>query len=254
MAKNELHSLLAVEGDLKNISNKVLNEAASTFTKKGDHFEGLRKLYTAFSEEEQETNNIESKNIVTTVAEKLDYITNPVSKSIDATISKEETNASGNAKAEVEINGINLGALSATALLALEKELVKLRGIYSTIPTLDPSRSWRRDESEVGMRFITDPVKSIRTQKVQSFTTVAQATKEHPAQVAQVTKDVNIGKYETTYVSGKITPLVKSRLLGRIDNLIEGVKKARSVANQAEVVRNKLGEKIFSYIHGEDLK
>ena len=38
MGKNVLHSLLAVENDLKNVALKVIREATTTFTKKDEHF------------------------------------------------------------------------------------------------------------------------------------------------------------------------------------------------------------------------
>lgn len=251
MGKNVLHSLLAVEGDLKNISSKVLREAVTTFNKKDDHFDGLVKEYTAFDEANSNTNNTESKSMVTTVLEKIVYVQDPIAKAINATVSKEETNSSQNAVASLIVGDVNFGTFSATSLLALEKELAKIRDMYARIPTLDPVKKWARDEMVSGMVYKTDPVTTFRTQKVEDFVIVVEPTEHHPAQTAKVTKDVTIGKYETTYSSGKITPLMKSKLLEKIDLLIQAAKKARSAANGAEVVSTDIGNKIFDFINAE---
>jgi len=249
MSKDSLHSLLAVETDLRNVATKVINEAQTTFQKRDDHFEGLVKTYSAFKEEDEFTNTTEHKEIVTTVAEKLNYLKSAVSKGIDALISKEETNSSGEAIAKLAVAGQDFGELSATSLLALEKELTKIRGLYSSIPTLDPAKSWKRNEMTDGVSFQTEPVSTIRTTKTEDFQVIVPPTEHHPAHVEKVIKNENIGKYETVYKSGKLTPLMKSQALGRIDELLVAVKKARSEANSVTVKRTKVGENIFSFIN-----
>ncbi len=248
--KDALHSLLAVEGDLRKVASKVQNEAVTLFTKKDDHFEGLVKVYEAFNDDDAtRTNNTDRKELVTTVADKLNYVKKAMSKGINAQISKEETNSSGNAKEVLRVGDVTFGELSATSLLSLEKEIVNIRKMYATIPTLDPAKHWQRDEDEEGMRFKTEPQKTFRTSKDSDWVIVAPATKEFPAQVKQVTKDTTVGNYLVTYTSGKITPLMKSQLLERVDDLLLAVKSARSKANQAEVVRSYVGSSIFEYIN-----
>jgi hypothetical protein len=249
--KSVLHSLLAVEPDLKAVASKIKNEAVGTFTKRDDHFEGLIKTYEAFDENATGTNNTENKEVVTTVLQKLLYIKNSIVAGLDAQLSKEETNGSGNAKADLIVGDVNFGSFSATSLLALEKELVQWRKIYSSIPTLDPAKSWKLDEMSELALYITEPVSTFRTAKVEDFITVYDATEFHPAQVEKVTKDKTVGKYQTVYKSGKITPLAKSKMLSRLDVLLLAIKIARSKANQAEIVKVDLGNKLLDYINGE---
>ena len=66
-AKNPVHALLAVETDLKNVSSKIMNEAASTFSKKGEHFDGINKRYISEDDSAVGTNNTEIKEVVTTL-------------------------------------------------------------------------------------------------------------------------------------------------------------------------------------------
>ena len=49
----KLHEILAVEKDAVQKCNKILTESTDTFSKRQDHFSGLRKKYTAFNEAEQ---------------------------------------------------------------------------------------------------------------------------------------------------------------------------------------------------------
>lgn len=245
---NFLHQILAVEPDLVQQARNIMEECVNTFTKKAEHFDGVKKIYSPNNDNEEKVPP-DIKEIVTTVSEKLDYASVAVIKAIDATLSKEETNASGLAKADLVI-GKKTVTLSATSLLALEKKLVGIRDEYKTIPTLDPARTWTK-ENQTGRDFFVAPIETkYRVVKKQRPLIMAPATDKHPAQVQLVTDEEQVGKYETTYTSGKFTPGEKSEILGRIDDLILNVKMAREKANQTEVKQVKLGEEIFNYIHG----
>jgi hypothetical protein len=243
---NKLHQLLAVENDRKTQAINIIDETVETLSKKHDHFDGLTKIYEPYDENEQKIPP-ESKEIVTTVKEKINYSKQAISKGIDAQISKEETNASGSASAELVLPGeVSFGYLSATALLALEQHLVRIRNMYKVIPTLDPTKKWLVNDAGV---FETDPEVKYRTEKKVEKIVKYEATKEHPAQVDLVTLDKQVGEYKTTYKSGKITPYQKSILLERIDKAIDAVKSARAVANSCEVKNVYVGEKLFQYIN-----
>ncbi len=247
MGKNQLHQLLAVEQDRRGRATEILQEAGVLFTKKNEHLDGIVKVYRP----KDDTGDVipdEIKEIVTTVADKLKYTVPFISKAIDAQLSKEETNASGLARAELLIDDHSFGELAATSLLALEQHLQRLLGLYRVIPTLDPAKRWSESDNE-GHTFVSDTEVKFRTNKVESFDVVVQATKEFPAQVVKVTKDVQVGSWETIYKSGRITPLQKSEVLSRIDRLIDAVKTARSKANEAEVKQIKVGESLLGFIN-----
>jgi len=249
MIKNPVHALLAVETDLKNVASKILLEAGATFSKKGEHFDGIKKIYINEDESAVGSNQGEIREVVTTVGKKINYAKTAVIAGLNAQLSKEQTNASGTVKSALVVGDVDFGELSATALLSLEKEMVKIRKMYEAIPTLDPGKSWKRDEEKGKGMWKTDASETFRTGKKTRWITVSEATKEHPAQNKEVTEDVQVGRYMTHYESGKVTPLEKSNLLERIDAFILGVKKARSLANQVEVIDCKIGDKIFDYIN-----
>ena len=206
--KNPVHALLAVESDIKNVSIKIINETSNTFSKKNVHFDGINKQYVSEDDSAVGTNNTEIKEVVTTVAKKVKYAIPAIVAGIDIQLSKEMTNSSGTASATLTDEGHgDFGILSATALLSLEKEMVKIRNMYESIPTLDPGKTWVRDDFAGKDMWKTDDSITFRTGKKEEWVIVAPATKEHPAQVKQVTKDGQVGKYLTHYTSGTITPL-----------------------------------------------
>ncbi len=248
VVKNQLHQLLAVESDLAQQAKAIIEETKNTFNKKQDHFDGFLKSYTPFDELGEKVEP-EGKELQTTVSEKLVYAQEAVIRAIDATVSKEETNASGNAKAELKVNGKSFGIFSATSLLVLERYLTWLREEYKDIPTLDPAKSWKKDNQSGRSIYTTQPFVSYRVLRKNRPVVLAAATDKHPAQVNLVEEEVQVGKYSSVYSSGKLTPLEKSLLLGKIDALLCEVKITREKANQADVIQKKVGKEIFDFIH-----
>lgn len=248
MGDNMLHQLIAVEPDLAQQSRAIMDETVNTFTKKAEHFDGVQKIYKPYDDGGEQIPD-EIKEVVTTVQEKLDYAKKIVVKSLDATISKEETNASNTARANLTVDGVNFGDFAATSFIALERSLERIRDEYKAIPTLDPTKSWKKGDSTGKVLYETPVEVKFRAIKTKVPLVLAQATEKFPAQVQVLDSDKQVGRYETIYRSGKITPTEKSELLERIDNLILAVKRAREKANQVEVVNTKIGDKLFDYIH-----
>ncbi len=243
---NKLHELLAVEQDRKHKANQAIGEAKSIFTKKDTHFDGMLKKYVALEEDSEEIPD-ERKEMVFTVKEKLDDVIQTIVTGIDAHISKEETNTTPEAKAELKVDETVLGTFSATALLALESHLNKIREMYQAIPTLDATKKW--DFSEQEGNYKTSPEVKFRSVKRPKVIVKYEATDKHPAQTELLYLDFQVGKYETIYSSGKIPPAKKAELIQNIDKLLEAVKVARSKANTAEVRNVNIGQRLFDFIH-----
>ena len=243
---NKLHELLAVEQDRKHKANQAIGETLKIFSKQDPQFDGMVKRYISLEEDSEQIPD-EMKEMVSTVKEKLTATLEIVAQGIDANLSKEETNATGLAKADLVVGDKNLGSFSATSLLALEAHLVKIKELYQNIPTLDATKKWSFD-SQKGV-FKTEEEVKFRSVKRPKVIVKYEATKEHPAQTELLYLDFQVGKYETIYTSGKITPAQKSGLLKKVDDLLEAVKIARSKANNVEVNNIKVGQKIFDFIN-----
>jgi len=248
MKKSLLHELLAVEGDLEGAHKKIIEETKNTFTKKSDHFLGQHRRYEAFIEDGIDYPE-EEKAIDTTVKDKLSHMQKTEVRYFDAILQKEATNQV--AKADLIVDGITLGTnLPATFLLGMETRLKYLRTVYEAIPTLAPGISWELDTS-IGKNIYkaAKPIEKLRTETVVEPVVLYEATKEHPAQVKEVSKVNNIGKYITNSWSGMISPAEKSILLEKIDKLIRAFKKARQRANTTETLNINIGEEIFKFIN-----
>jgi hypothetical protein len=247
---NKLHELLAIEQDRRTKANASIEEGKQTFSKKDAHFDGMVKKYVPTEENAEEIPD-ERKELTLTVKGYLGEMMQAIVPALDANLSKEETNASNTAKAELLLEEQSLGVFSATSLLALESHISKLRELYKLLPTLDTTRKWTFD-SQLNLFRSEDEIK-FRSIKRSKVIVKYDATKEHPAQTELVSLDVQVGKYQTTYFSGKVTPSQKTKMLNRIDQLLEAIKIARSKANSVEVNNIKIGKKIFDLIHQDIL-
>ena len=252
MSVGKLHELLAVEGDLGATAKKLIEEAVVTLGKKTDHFMGQVVRIEMLDEERTNENRTDSHEMVTTVADKLNYLISPISRHIDAVLQKDLTNQL--ATADLVVDGTTLiEAVPATFLLGLEKYLQRLRQVYEEIPTLKPGLKWEKDEM-LGSNIYSSPEQvSFRTEKVPIHKIIVEPTEHHPAQIDKWTEDRNVGKVIKTETSSTLSPLDKSLILGRIDTLSRAVKKARQRANYMEIVDHKIGKVLFTYIHGSEI-
>lgn len=244
----KLHQILAVRDDLKNKASLILAETKKTFSAKGDHFDGITKVYQKIVEESTTIPN-ETKELVTTVKDKLDFALQSFVASIDAETTVSETNTSGKAVAELKVGEKSLGTFSAVTLLDFEKALVNLRSVYGEIPTLDPTKKWHDNSSVVPNTYASETLVTMRSEKTKKVITLAPATEKHPAQAQVYDDERQVGQYNTTLYSGKLTPTQKSELLQRIDDLILAVKDAKSRANGVDAKDVKIGQVIVDFVN-----
>lgn len=246
----KLHEVLAVESGLQTTAKKANEETVRTFGKKDEHFVETTREINHFAEEDAKLNTSETKAMVTTVADKLLYTAGPNIRAFDAYLQKEATNQKAAADLVVGDQTIAEG-VPATVLLGLETKLTELRAVYDAIPTLAPGPTWNADPSarSTGVYKSAHPDVTFRTKKMIKPIVMAEATKEHPAQVQAIQEDVPIAKITTHHKSGMMTTADKSALLERVDRLLRAVKRARQRANNTEVEKRQIGKALFDYIH-----
>jgi hypothetical protein len=246
-----LHELLAVETEKKATYEKMMSEAFNTFSKKTEHFQGHVKTLKMFSaeRENEETSGLETKELVSTVDEKLDYALSFAVAYLDVVVQKEVTNQK--AKADLIVDGVVFGKdLPVTFLLGLEDKLKKIRQMYEVIPTLQPGIKWEPTTTErAGVYKASVVEERLKTEQQVRHKVVYDATDKHPAQIEKWTDQVPVGKYATEKWSGMITPAEKSKRMARIDIMIEACKKARMRANNEEIVPVSIGKKLIDYIN-----
>lgn len=205
----KLHELLAVEADRKKAADRLVAESIKTF-KKDNLFTGSVKRTEMFDEDEPKVAD-EVLKLETTVDENLKYTMKSLEKYWDTVAQKDATNML--AKADVEVNGTIIDKdVPATTLLGLEKKLNELRNLLNTIPTLPPGIDWQLDETQEkqGVYRNANDIQTFKTIKDIEFRTAAEATKEHPAQVAQISVTKNVGRFTTTKWCSMLTPYEKA--------------------------------------------
>lgn len=250
----KMHEILAVEGNLLGLFNKVIKEAHATFSKKPDHFLEHHKELRMFddSREFEQAAAEEHKSMVTTVGDKLDYVWKHVTNYIDLLYQKEMTNREASADLVIDSHTIE-SDVPATYLLTIEQKMLKFRELCEAIPTLAPGTVWELDKDRgTGIYKAQKPEVNRKTEKTIGHKVLYDATPEHPAQLTEWTVDVHVGDFTTYRWSGMLSPAEKSELLTRIDKVIMAAKKARMKANTVESIDVKIGKKLAGFIFNKD--
>lgn len=244
---SKLHELLAVGPEIAKVAKKVTAEALTTFVKKPDHFKGQTRRVMFIDNTRNMENISESKQIVDTVENKLKYVFSKVGRSWDVLYQQDEANT--RAKADLVIAGKTIAKdVPAQFLLSMENRLVEIRELISAVPTLDPTITWNKDSVEGEGVYKSNVTKTFKTEKVIRPVVLYEATKEHPAQVKEVSSDVSVAVIENVQRSGMISVTDKSEMLGRVDQAIRGVKKARQRANDVTVENIHVAKDLFNFI------
>jgi len=241
------HELLSVEKNIKNESIRRFKEGINTFQKKSNHFRGHIKRFDSV-DPDIAMEVLEEVPIVSTVDEKLSFIFQAAIDAVDITIQKEATNQLANADIIVEGEIIAKG-IPATTLLGLESSLLEWKKCLHTIPTLDPAVAWKFDDVK-GCYTSTLGTKTVK-EKSTEWQVVAPPTKEHKAQVKEVTKAIETGTLSGEALSAMYTVAKKSAIIERLDVLLNSVKQARSRANSTEVVDINIGHNLTKFIFGD---
>lgn len=246
----KLHELLAVNSNIQNQAAKTRTELTNTFQKKGHLFTSKIVTYKPLAEGQPEE-VVEHTEIQTTVPDEISWISKILAKALDAGHQIEVANTQ--AKADIIIEGQEeplVKDVPATSLLQLEKRIQEIHSLVVSIPTLDPAKGFQRVEGDKPNYFRARDVKKPRTKKTFVPLVLANATKEHPAQVKEGWEDKAEGETLQQEWSSLVTPDIKAKLLDRCDILARAVKRARSKANEQEFNQqeNHVGDTLLNYI------
>jgi hypothetical protein len=170
---------------------------------------------------------------------------NLLTELFDITAAKDYANC--NAKADVVVNGnILIKDAPATYLLFLEKQCNDIEKFINTIPVLDESENWDKDDNS--NLYKTQPIQTHRTKKTQKPLVLFPATDKHPAQTQLVSEDVLVGYWNMIKLSGALPAPRKNELLVKVNELGKAVKFAREQANLIDAEKYEIGKKVFEYL------
>jgi hypothetical protein len=242
----KLNQIIAIEKGVKTGAFQTLTEAHQQLQKSAP-LAGISRTYRP-KDDDGEPLPPESTRVQIRAEEIIRKVMAAMTELFDVTATKDWANTQ--AKADVVVDGRTiLTDVPATYLLFLEKQLIDLRTFVAKLPILDPSESWQYDASSD--TYATSSMQTIRTKKIPRNHVKAEATKEHPAQVEVYYEDVTQGFWSTIKFSGALPAQRVNELLNRVEKLQQAVKFAREEANNLEVERQKIGEKVLGYLFAQ---
>lgn len=235
--KARLHEVLAAEGTVTTAAAKLFAEMRAKFGKMSEFFTGHKRTLRMVVDDPGNTAvelaaaSAVHKELPTTVYETAAYTFAFIEKGLDVRLRKHLTNQ--HARADVMLGTECVMAdVPVDFLLDLEKELPQWREAFLAMPTLDPSKKWEAEREYVYKTM----AQSTKTEKKASAVELSPATKEHKAQIKEVSNDVVVGLFTDVTFSGVATAQQKADVLALLDQLIVAVKEARMRANTTEVV------------------
>lgn len=250
MAK--LHELLAAEKTPTGAWNQLYEDTLKKFKNPTHFFDGHSKSLAMIEEgpanKAVEDQAREEKPVTTNVFETLEYALDIFGRAEDVQFQKNSTNRK--ATGTVMWRGQPLLAdLPVDELLGLEARLTKLRLLYAEVPTLDATKHWATAPNISAYVWVTEfPEETTKTEKQVIPITLKEATKEHPAQVQAIQKDVVVGKFTTIKRSGAATAVQKSEAIKRVDELLIEIKQARMRANETEADKGSVADKLVALL------
>lgn len=245
----KLHEILSIEKQHASQVSVLIQDTLQKFGKE-HYFKGwvrcLKMIKDSPDNAALEAAGRETRAVVTTVAETLGYLLKHWATNEDTQLRKNVANQL--AKADIVIGSTTVTQVPIDELMGLEARLTKLREIFQAVPTLDATKTWVPSNIKEGVLRVSIDDVTIKTEKVVTPVVLYEATKEHPAQIKEVSKDEAVGTFTITTFSGAVTSLQKANALERIDDLIGEIKKARMRANCQEVPQAKIGDVLVQYL------
>ena len=222
---------------------KDFNKAAQ----KGALFNGVRKTFrpiddagVKFPDERQE--------VQMTVEDKLSDITDSLVEILDITAVRDYGNCEAKADVIVGEKTILTGVPS-TYLLWLNKKLEDMGTLVGNLPSLDPAENWINREGAISR---SGEVETVRMSKEPTVIQLAPPTVEHAEQSQLISKDIPIGHWTTTRLSGAMEAGRKRKIARRVRQLHDAVKVALQEANSSRVVNRDIGSKVSNFLFGDE--
>jgi hypothetical protein len=240
-----LNQILAVLKAVKPQNIAKIDEI-DKMLQKPELFNGMHRVYQKKNEDGDDL-PAESKKVQRTVKDELRKAIALTTEYWNLTAVREWTNCVAKADVKLDDGTVILSGVPASYLLFLEKQLTDFRTLVARAPLLDASEDWTLDPNS-GLHK-SNEIKTHKTQKQPRVLRLTPTTVEHPGTSQVYMDDVLVGHWHTTRQSGAMRKPDQEWALGRIDQLLQAVKKAREEANGHQVVETpKIGELVFDFL------
>jgi len=239
----KLCQVLAIDSGIRNKSKTELTTLHRS-AEKPELYSGLTRTYRP-KDEDGEKFPDERQHVALRSKEVLAKLQATLSEALDVELTKDFGNC--HAKADVVVEGETiLKDVPVSFLLYLEKQLEDVSTFISKMPTLDSSEMWTFDPGQNLYRSTS--TETTKTKKRMTPVVLYEATKDHPAQVREMTEDIVVGFWNATKFSGALSADRKEVLVSRIQQLQKAVKFAREEANSVEVEKKSASSAIFNFL------
>jgi len=243
-----INQVVAVERGLRSRAGTALTDAHQQL-QKNDLFLGISRKYRPKDDDQTKVTGEllpeESKQVVLKAVQVILETNRKQAELLDISAQRDWANCEARADVIVGDRVLIQGA-PVTYLLFLEKKLVDLRTFIEKLPKLSLGEEWVHDVNQD--LYATKPSESTRTKKVTMPLIMAEATKEHPAQVKEVTEDILVGYWTTVKYSSALPVSQINAMLARVEELQKAVKFARAKANEIQVAKIEVGKTILDFI------
>lgn len=215
-----------------------------------DLLDGILGTYQPRDEENGEKLPPEGKRVQATVEEMIVATREGLVEMYDATATRDYSNASAAARADVIVDGETLIAKAPMPyLLWLEKQLDELKAFATRMPTLSASTEWRRSEGRGVYESL--PVRTARSVPLPTVITLSPATDKHPANAQLASVPTVVGEWTRYKYSGNVPVERRELILRRINLLKVAVAVARAEINATEIEERQVGETVMDFIFPE---
>lgn len=262
MTKIKLNVLLAKTDHLAGVYKNFIADYVGFFKKNQGQFKGERKTYEPGQGTIDIPGNRAIKLIVTTVDEKLEYLTSSNEDYINSLFSQEATNASGVAKTNLTVLGENFGDYSSLELLRLKSLLENghFTELYNEIPVRNDDEQWISTEDTAfkrngifeGKLSSGDQKSMVKEAYILADPNIGSIKNADSYKPQLSTKDtiITLGSYTHQRFSGEWSQRQRAELLNRKSKLLTAVIEALKVANDVEAVDSQMNsKKLFNFLH-----
>lgn len=257
----KLNVLLAKTDHLASSYKGMLHDFIKFFKGAQGAFKGEQKTYAPRDGVLDESSMRGNILVQTTVSEKMGWFFKYSKDYVDSLFSQEKTNASGEATADLMVDGKSWGILTSLELLRL-KSIVEhgdLKAMIELLPVRSDSEIWSEcEDSNYGDRNIWEsPMLSgvNKTTTKENYILVdpnlekLKSNERYQPAVAVKNTVIELGDFTRQKFSGEISQLERATILARRTILLTSIIKALKECNEAEAVQSELtSERIFGYL------
>jgi hypothetical protein len=258
----KLNTLLAKTDQLASSFKELLTSYIGFYKNHQGAFKGERRTYAprpgTIDEPKERANDL----VVTTVAEKFQWLVDTQSEYIDALFAQEATNAAGIAKARLVVDGVDFGQFSSLELLRLKSllENSQLVGMYEHIPVRSDSMVWKKtqDSTYLGREiWETDLISGVKKTTVKESYILSDPNikslgdgAHYQPMVAQKDTVMELGDFTHQRFSGELSHKERADILHRRQRLLTAVLEALKLSNEVESIPSEMtARKLFGYLH-----